>query len=204
MGYARETNCSPFALTKFHFTTEESSPRNLEPFEPTTHLSSHSKYGKSLCSVPGCQSFNFDLCVFDNVEQKVYYFRVVSARKTTVRLLNVPLQTVSDAIYRFKDLGNDGRHPGSGRKRTVSTSRNRKAIEKRVQRNPRVSMRQIARDMRISDRSVRRIAKTDLGLKPYKLQKKFSFSLKKTRTASKMPKTFEMGRKSALGEITFH
>ncbi|GFV63128.1 hypothetical protein TNCV_1345871 [Trichonephila clavipes] len=31
-----------------------------------------------------------------------------------------------------------------------------KAIEKRVQRNPRVSMRQIARDIGISDRSVRR------------------------------------------------
>ncbi|GFS81049.1 transposable element Tcb2 transposase [Trichonephila clavipes] len=31
------------------------SPRSLEPFEPTTHSSSHSKYGKSLCSVPGCQ-----------------------------------------------------------------------------------------------------------------------------------------------------
>ncbi|GFV48263.1 hypothetical protein TNCV_4716471 [Trichonephila clavipes] len=29
-------------------------------------------------------------------------------------------------------------------------------------------MRQITRDIRISDRSVRRIAKTNLGLKPYK------------------------------------
>ncbi|GFW17999.1 hypothetical protein TNCV_2281031 [Trichonephila clavipes] len=44
MGYARETNCSPFALTKLGYRTEESSPRSLEPFEPTTHSSSHSKY----------------------------------------------------------------------------------------------------------------------------------------------------------------
>ncbi|GFS77089.1 hypothetical protein TNCV_3757241 [Trichonephila clavipes] len=56
MGYAREINCSPFAPTKLRYRTEESSPRSLEPFEPTTHSSSHSKYGKSLCSVPGCQS----------------------------------------------------------------------------------------------------------------------------------------------------
>ncbi|GFW05105.1 transposable element Tcb2 transposase [Trichonephila clavipes] len=31
------------------------SPRSLEPFEPKTHSSSHSKYGKSLCGVPGSQ-----------------------------------------------------------------------------------------------------------------------------------------------------
>ncbi|GFS92440.1 uncharacterized protein TNCV_1159371 [Trichonephila clavipes] len=108
---------------------------------------------------------------FDNVELKVCYFRVVSARKTTVRLPNVPRQTVSDAICHFKELGNDGRRLGSGRKCPVNISRNRKAIEKRVQRNLRASMRQIARDMGISDRSVRRITKTKLGLKPYKLRK---------------------------------
>ncbi|GFW20365.1 uncharacterized protein TNCV_3458031 [Trichonephila clavipes] len=68
-----------------------------------------------------------------------------------VCLLNVPRQTVSVAICRFKELGNDDRRPGSERKRTVNTSRNRKAIEKRVQRNPRVSMRQITRDTGISD-----------------------------------------------------
>ncbi|GFT14377.1 hypothetical protein TNCV_4003701 [Trichonephila clavipes] len=59
----------------------------------------------------------------------------------------------------------------SGRKRTVNTSRNRKAVEKRVQRNPRVSMKPIARNKGISDISVRLIAKKDLGLKPYKLRK---------------------------------
>ncbi|GFV71303.1 hypothetical protein TNCV_5032421 [Trichonephila clavipes] len=44
MGYPRETNCSPFAPTKLHYRTEESSPRSLEPFEPTTHSSSHIKF----------------------------------------------------------------------------------------------------------------------------------------------------------------
>ncbi|GFX77749.1 uncharacterized protein TNCV_1106661 [Trichonephila clavipes] len=114
-------------------------------------------------------TFYFDLCVFDNVEQKVCYFRVVSAKKTTVHLLNISRQTVSDAIRRIEELGNDGRRPGSGRKCTVNTSRNHKAIEKRVQRNPKVSMKQIACDMGISGRSVRRIAKKEL--KPYKLRK---------------------------------
>ncbi|GFX49943.1 nose resistant to fluoxetine protein 6 [Trichonephila clavipes] len=69
-------------------------------------------------------SFYFDLNVFDYVEQKISYFRVVSARKMTVRLLNVPQQTVSDAICRFKELDNDGRRSGSGLKRTVHNSQN--------------------------------------------------------------------------------
>ncbi|GFS73923.1 DDE_3 domain-containing protein [Trichonephila clavipes] len=47
----------------------------------------------------------------------------------------------------------------------------RELVTKRVQRNPRVSKKQIARDMGISDISVKRIAKTELGLKPYKLRK---------------------------------
>ncbi|GFU76433.1 uncharacterized protein TNCV_4172691 [Trichonephila clavipes] len=42
----------------------------------------------------------------------------------TVRLLNVPQQTVSDAICRFKELDNDGRRSGSGLKRTVHNSQN--------------------------------------------------------------------------------
>ncbi|GFW10675.1 uncharacterized protein TNCV_4917941 [Trichonephila clavipes] len=104
-------------------------------------------------------------------EQKVCYFRVASARKTAVCLLNGPRQAVSNVICLFKELGNDGRRPGSERKCTVKTSSNSKAIEKRVQRNPRVSMIQIARVMGMRDRWMRRIAKTKLGLKNYKMRK---------------------------------
>ncbi|GFX59150.1 hypothetical protein TNCV_936651 [Trichonephila clavipes] len=44
MGYGRETNCSRFGPTKLRCRTEENSPRSLEPFEPTTHSSSHSNH----------------------------------------------------------------------------------------------------------------------------------------------------------------
>ncbi|GFW06670.1 hypothetical protein TNCV_3287711 [Trichonephila clavipes] len=40
---SQETNCRPFVPTKLRYRTEESFPRSLEPFEPTTHSSSHSK-----------------------------------------------------------------------------------------------------------------------------------------------------------------
>ncbi|GFV36410.1 paired domain-containing protein [Trichonephila clavipes] len=77
----------------------------------------------------------------------------------------------SDAICLFKELGNDGRRQRSGRKRSVNTSRNRKAIEKQIQIYPRVSMRQIVCDLEISNSSVRLIAKKELGLKPTNLRK---------------------------------
>ncbi|GFY08023.1 uncharacterized protein TNCV_2580551 [Trichonephila clavipes] len=48
--------------------------------------------------------------------------------------------------------------------------RKRKFIGKRVQRNPRVFIRQIERDMELRDRSLRRIANTELRLKPDKLR----------------------------------
>ncbi|GFY33535.1 hypothetical protein TNCV_4538691 [Trichonephila clavipes] len=78
-----------------------------------------------------------DFWLFPKMKRQLkesHFHSVVSARKTTVHLLNVPRQTVSDAICRFKELGNNGRRPGSGRKHTVNTSRNHKAISKSVSR----------------------------------------------------------------------
>lgn len=88
------------------------------------------------------------------------------------RMLCVARETVSRVIKRFKELGHDGERPGKGRKRSVNTSRNRQLIKKRVQRNPRISMRKIARDTGINREAVRRMAKNELMLKPYKLQKR--------------------------------
>ena len=79
--------------------------------------------------------------------------------------------TVSDAVRRFKELGHEGDRPGRGSRRTVNTSKNRNIIKKRVQRNPTVSMRKVARETGINRESVRLMAKEDLNLKAYKLQK---------------------------------
>jgi inhibitor of nuclear factor kappa-B kinase subunit alpha len=87
------------------------------------------------------------------------------------RSLRIDPAIVCRTIKRYKELGHDGRRPGSGRKRTVNTTANRKIIKKRVQRNPRVSMRKISRDTGISRESVRQMAKKELHLKPFKIQK---------------------------------
>ena len=54
MGYTRETVCRSFALTKLRSRTEKCSPICFEMFEPSTHSSSHNRYGKSLFSAPSC------------------------------------------------------------------------------------------------------------------------------------------------------
>ncbi|GFW04590.1 hypothetical protein TNCV_2226081 [Trichonephila clavipes] len=83
-----------------------------------------------------------------------------------------------------------------------SNDRNRK----RVQRNPRVSMRQITRDMGIRDRSVRRIAKTEIGLKPYKLRKVQFFTEKNKLVLLRRRRKLliRAASQQELGQIPFH
>ncbi|VDO68789.1 unnamed protein product [Heligmosomoides polygyrus] len=80
-----------------------------------------------------------------------------------VRLLHFARSTVSKTILRFKELGHEGDRPGRGRKRTGNTNTIQRIIKKRVDRNPNVSMRSIARDIGVSLSSVLRIAKKELG-----------------------------------------
>ena len=89
----------------------------------------------------------------------------------SVRLLGVCPDIVSRTIKQFKELGHEGDRPDRGRKCTVNTFQNSMIIKKRIQINTLVSMRKIAREMGVSRESVRNIAKNELGLKPYKLQK---------------------------------
>ena len=126
----------------------------------------------------------FSIYVFSLISLKCYIFRMSNKDSAIlklfrkgmrqcdiVRLLNVPKQTVSKAVNRFKELSHDGRHPGSGTSRTVNTSANRQIIRKRAKRNSRVSMRKIARETGMKRESVRQMAKRELNLMPYKLQK---------------------------------
>lgn len=107
----------------------------------------------------------------ENRKHIMQLFRSGKRQCEIARMLKVPKQTISDVIKRFKELGNTGRRPGSGRKRTVNISRNRQIIRKRVQRKSRQSMRKVARETGINRESVRLIAKNMLKLKPYKFQK---------------------------------
>jgi len=90
------------------------------------------------------------------------------AQAEIVRRLLVPQRTVSHAIKRFNELGTDADRAGRGRKRTVCTSKNKKIIKKRLQRNPRRSVRKMAKETGISRTSVQRMVEDDLDMKAYK------------------------------------
>ena len=52
----------------------------------------------------------------------------------------------------------------SGRPRTVRTPQLKKVMRERIRRNPRRSMRKMALDLKISDFSIRKVMRTDLGM----------------------------------------
>ena len=84
--------------------------------------------------------------------------------------LKIPHQTVSNIIKRFQNSQEFSDKPRSGRPRSARSRKNIKAIKERIQRDPRRSMRKMARDLKIDERSVRNIVKKDLKLKPIKFQ----------------------------------
>lgn len=87
-----------------------------------------------------------------------------------VRRLGIAASNVSWAIKEIENHGYTGRHPGSGKKRTVNTPRVHQNIKKRLQRNPKVSMGKIGHEIGVSCKLACRIAKEHSKVKPYKLQ----------------------------------
>ena len=114
------------------------------------------------------------------------------------RRLNVPDSTIRKAIKRYKELGTTSDRPRSGRPRTATDATHRKKVRQRFERNPRRSLRKVAREVGISRESVRRIVKDNLGLKPYKQQKATSLTavMKTTRLerCKRLKRRFGAGR----------
>ena len=94
----------------------------------------------------------------------------------------MPKQILSYTIKRFKELGHYGDRPGRGRKRTIYSLRNRNVVKKRIQKNPRISMKKFARDMKISRETARLMAVEELGLGPQKIKEVQKLILEKKRT----------------------
>lgn len=87
------------------------------------------------------------------------------------RRLVMPVRTVRAIVKRYRDTGSTDDSPRSGRPKSVCTPEIVKKIREKIRRNPHRSMRKLAREHKISDRSVRRIVNNKLKLYPYKIQK---------------------------------
>ena len=85
-----------------------------------------------------------------------------------VKLLKAPKSTVWDAVIRYKELGTTGDQPRVGRPCMASIPAKIKCIRERIRRNPKQSMRKMAKSLKIDKKSVRTIVKKDLKMYPPK------------------------------------
>lgn len=74
-------------------------------------------------------------------------------------------------ITRYNSTGSIAKRYGGGPKRTATSPEMVRKVKKRLERNPRRSANQMAKELKISERSIRRILKNELKVKPYKFQK---------------------------------
>jgi transposase len=86
-------------------------------------------------------------------------------RKDIATSLKIHRSTVYRIIDKFKATGTIKRLSGQGRPRTVRTPAAIRAVRDRIRRNPVRSMRKVAKDLDISERTIRRIVKVNLGAK---------------------------------------
>lgn len=85
--------------------------------------------------------------------------------------LNVNRMFVYRTINRYKETGSIQKRYGGGPKKTATSSEMVRKVKARVDHKSERSGRQMARDLNISQRSLRRILENKLKVKPYKRQK---------------------------------
>ena len=85
-----------------------------------------------------------------------------------IKLLKAPRSTVWKVVKRYQDLGTASDRPRSGRPRTARTPAKIKCIKERIRRNPKRSMRKMAKSLDMDEKTVRNIVKKDLKLSPFK------------------------------------
>ena len=108
---------------------------------------------------------------------QVYYYKLIQSWESewrNFRILKnekVGRRLIHRTIQRYKYTGSVKDRPRSGRPRTVRTRNLKAKLCKRIVRNPRRSIRKMAKEFKISDRSLRRVIHDDLGLKSLRRRK---------------------------------
>ena len=81
---------------------------------------------------------------------------------------NVNRMFVYRTIKRFKETQSIIDRPRSGRPRSARTPRLKNNVHCRIRRNPRKSIRKMAREFSVNHETMRKLVREDLGLKSYK------------------------------------
>ena len=87
-----------------------------------------------------------------------------------IKLLKAPKSPVSHTVNRFEELSSAKDRPRSDRPQTSRTPKVINAVRARIRRNPMRPIRKIAREIDLSEKTVKNIVQTDLKFLPIKLQ----------------------------------
>jgi len=113
--------------------------------------------------------------------------------------LKVNKMFVFRTINRYKETGSVKKRHGGGWKKTATSPDMIRKVKARIKRNPRQSATKITKEMHISDRSVRKIMKNHLHVKPYKIQK--VHALNPTQMKVRLERAKELKRLHTSDEI---
>ena len=90
-----------------------------------------------------------------------------------VKQISVSRATVFNVKRRLKESGHVKRKPGSGRKPTVTTPKLVEAVRSRLRRNPVRTMRGMAKELKVSEHTVRNIVKKKIKARSLARSKRF-------------------------------
>ncbi|XP_033228815.1 uncharacterized protein LOC117180425 [Belonocnema kinseyi] len=93
-------------------------------------------------------------------------------------------------IDRYNNAGSIAKRHGGGHQKTETSREMVQKVRKRLERNPRRKANQMAKELKISNHSIRRILKNDLKIKPYKIQKAHDLTPKQQQVRLERAKEF--------------
>ena len=107
-------------------------------------------------------------------------------------------------IKRFKETGRVESRARSGRPRSQRTTGAVKAVRSKIRRNPKRSMRQMAKESKMSEATMRRLVKDDLKMKPFTLQKRQALTeATKIKRLARAKHLLSRLRKGTLKNVVF-
>uniref|UniRef100_A0A7I5E9K0 DDE_3 domain-containing protein n=1 Tax=Haemonchus contortus TaxID=6289 RepID=A0A7I5E9K0_HAECO len=119
-------------------------------------------------------------------------------------MLKLHREQVHRVIKRFEETGKIENRPRGRPERTARTSALRKAVKDKLRRDPERSMRKLAKEHNVSNSTMQRLVKEDIGLYPYKIAKgqRLTEEMKASRL-EKCKKMKTLARGENLGRILF-
>lgn len=92
-------------------------------------------------------------------------------QKQIAEMTGFSRRTIENTVRRFRETGTTKDRPRSGRPATATTPIITRSIRDKIRHNPKRSLRKVAKELNISEKTVRNYVKKRLGLQPIKLQK---------------------------------